>query len=135
VYLINSTSCVVVDRSHQRLAYSFSCFADLSVSLYTRFCWSLRVWPIMSSWIKKSLSCFHHDKRRNDSRCKCNKNIGSISDKNIQCNFDEEFNRECVGNLVDDTGLYLYNNIMFRYHVVIRVYFDFQDTVRLVNSF
>lgn len=68
------------------------------------------------SWIKKSLFCFHHDKR---NRCECNKEIGSkscsvdnvpikseVSDKNIQCNFDEELCEEDVGNLLRDKGQY-----------------------------
>lgn len=67
------------------------------------------------SWIKKSLSCFQCDKRNN---CECNKkncskpcsngNIptkSELSDKNIQCNFDdEEFSKDHVGNLVCDKG-------------------------------
>lgn len=62
------------------------------------------------SWIKKSLSCFHHDKQ---NKCECNrkksKSYGNgdaftkseVSHKNTQCNFDDEFNEE---HLLCDKG-------------------------------
>lgn len=69
------------------------------------------------SWIKKSLSCFHCHK---SNKCECRKKNGSaksfinddgvrtneseVSDKNIQCNFDEEFNGKLVESLVCDKG-------------------------------
>lgn len=46
------------------------------------------------SWIKNSLSCFRCD---NDNKCECSKKTVcklQVSDKNIQCNFDEEFDGE-----------------------------------------
>jgi hypothetical protein len=63
------------------------------------------------SWIKKSLSCFKINKnssssecnKKNDSKSCYNSNVDAkleVSDKNIQCNFDEEH----VGNLVCDNG-------------------------------
>lgn len=67
------------------------------------------------SWIKKSLSCFHYD-RHKSNKCDCNKNNDAkscndvrtnkseVSDKNIQCNFDEEFNGKLVENVVGDKG-------------------------------
>lgn len=67
------------------------------------------------SWIKNSLSCFQCNKR---NRCECSKKVGSkpsnngnvptkseVSDKNIQCDFDnEEFSKEHVENLICDKG-------------------------------
>lgn len=63
------------------------------------------------SWIKKSLSCFHYDKK---NRCECNKKNdlksydngdaltkSEIFHKNTQCNFDDEFNEE---HLLCDKG-------------------------------
>jgi len=65
------------------------------------------------SWFKKSLSCFRHDR---PIRCDCHETVvgskprlrmcnepmkSEVSDKNIQCDFDEEFRgnhfgrREC----------------------------------------
>lgn len=60
------------------------------------------------SWIKKSLSCFQNNKsnsscgcnKKNDSKSCCNVDKLEVSDKNIQCNFDEEH----VENLVCDNG-------------------------------
>jgi len=56
------------------------------------------------AWIKRSLSCFQFHKH---NRCECTKKINSksmlqVSDKNIQCDFDDEL--KIIENLVCYNG-------------------------------
>lgn len=63
------------------------------------------------SWIKKNFLCFRRDKHK---QCDCHKTISSklcsepmkseLSDKNIQCDLDEEFNGDHVENRGCDKG-------------------------------
>lgn len=59
------------------------------------------------SWIKNNcLSCFRNDKRIKNG-CECTKNKCSkseVADKNIQCNFNPEFDAERVENLSCNKG-------------------------------
>lgn len=85
-------------------------FRLFCVNLYYLYVIFSVIWQIMS-WIKKNFSCCRRDKHK---QCDCHKTNSSklcsesikleVSDKNIQCDLDEEFNGEHVENRGCDKG-------------------------------